>query len=60
MQAALDSTALMLSKEATADTSGQLQTNALKYFDALFTRPAAASIVDQPRPTRPTGGRRSS
>src|SRR5665213_1773246 len=48
MQAALDSTALMLSKEASADTSSQLQTNALNYFKALFTRPEATSIVITP------------
>ena len=44
MQAALDSTAMMISKEATKDTSTQLQTNALKYFNALFTRPEAQSV----------------
>ena len=35
MQAALDSTALMMSKEAATDTSTQLQTNALNYFYGL-------------------------
>ena len=45
MQSALDSTALMLSKEATTDTSSQLQTNALKYFNALFTRPEASGVT---------------
>jgi Flp pilus assembly protein TadG len=45
MQAALDSTALMLSKEASKDTNSALQTNALKYFTALFTRPEAKSIT---------------
>ena len=46
LQSALDSTALMLSKEASADTSSQLQTNAVKYFDALFSaRGIAASSV---------------
>src|SRR5471030_800912 len=44
MQEALDSTALILSKEAGTDTSSQLQTNALKYFNALFTRPQATNI----------------
>ena len=44
MQAALDSTALMLSKEAATDTSAQLQQNASKYFLALFTPPEATSI----------------
>ena len=45
MQAALDSTSLMLAKEAATDTSTQLQTNALKYFTALFTRPEAKNIT---------------
>ena len=39
-QAALDSTALMLSKEAATDTTTTLQSNAVKYFKAMFTRPA--------------------
>jgi Flp pilus assembly protein TadG len=37
LQAALDSTALMLSKEAATDSADQLQTNALKYFKSLYT-----------------------
>lgn len=37
-QAALDSTALMISKEASSDTTDQLQTNTSKYFLALFNR----------------------
>jgi len=45
LQAALDSTALMLSKEAATDTSSQLQTNALKYFNAMFTRPESTNIT---------------
>lgn len=44
LQSALDSTALMLSKEAATDTAAQLQANAVKYFDALFTRPEAKNI----------------
>src|SRR5665213_1238923 len=44
MQSALDSTALMLSKEAATDTSSQLQQNAVKYFTALFTRPEATNV----------------
>lgn len=44
MQAALDSTTLMLAKEATTDTSSQLQTNATNYFRALFTRPEAKNV----------------
>jgi Flp pilus assembly protein TadG len=45
LQSALDSTALMLSKEAATDTAAQLQANAVKYFDALFTRPEAKNIT---------------
>ena len=45
MQAALDSTALMLSKEASTDTATQLQTNAQNYFLALFTRPEAKNVT---------------
>jgi Flp pilus assembly protein TadG len=45
MQAALDSTALMLSKEAATDTATQLQTNAQNYFLALFTRPEAKNVT---------------
>jgi Flp pilus assembly protein TadG len=45
MQAALDSTALMLSKDAATVTNAQLQTEALSYFSALFTRPEATSIA---------------
>src|SRR5450830_1563574 len=45
MQAALDSTSLMISKEAATDTSTQLQTNAEKYFLALFTRPEAQNVT---------------
>jgi Flp pilus assembly protein TadG len=45
MQSALDSTALMLAKEAATDTNTQLQANALKYFQALFTRTEAKDIT---------------
>ncbi len=45
MQAALDSTALMLSKDAATVTSSALQTEALNYFQALFTRPEATNIT---------------
>ena len=45
MQAALDSTALMLSREAGIDSSSQLQANAQKYFNALFTRPEATNVT---------------
>jgi Flp pilus assembly protein TadG len=44
LQSALDSTALMLSKEAATDTSAQLQANAAKYFNALFTLKSAGDV----------------
>jgi Flp pilus assembly protein TadG len=44
MQTALDSTALMLAKEAASDTEDQLKTNATKYFTALFTRQEAKDV----------------
>ena len=44
MQTALDSTALMLSKEAASDTEEQLKANATKYFKALFTRQEAKDV----------------
>ena len=44
MQTALDSTALMLSKEAATDSEDQLNTNALKYFTAIFVKPEAKDI----------------
>jgi Flp pilus assembly protein TadG len=44
MQTALDSTALMLAKEAATDTEDQLKTNATKYFNALFTRQEAKDV----------------
>src|SRR3569833_4234004 len=45
LQAALDSTALMLSKEAANDTSTTLQANASKYFNAMFTRPEGTNLT---------------
>ena len=45
LQAALDATALMLSKEAAADTDSQLQANALAYFNATFNRPSTETIT---------------
>jgi hypothetical protein len=45
MQAALDSTALMLAKDAATVSSAQLQANATNYFTALFTRPEATNVV---------------
>jgi Flp pilus assembly protein TadG len=45
MQTALDSTALMLAKEAATDTEDQLKANALKYFTAVSARPEAKDIL---------------
>ena len=45
MQSALDSTALMLAKDAATVSNSQLQTNATTYFNALFTRPEANNVV---------------
>lgn len=44
-QAALDSTALMLSKSAASLSSADLQTTANNYFNAIFTRNDAHNIV---------------
>jgi Flp pilus assembly protein TadG len=41
MQAALDSTALMLARNASSMTTSQLQSKASAYFTALFKRPEA-------------------
>src|SRR6185437_5760387 len=45
LQSALDSTALMISKESTTDTADALQTDAVKYFKAMFTRPEAKNVT---------------
>jgi Flp pilus assembly protein TadG len=44
MQAAVDSTALMLSKNAASLTGSQLEQSAQSYFTALFNRPEAEDI----------------
>lgn len=45
MQAAADSTALMISKEAGKLTAGQIQSKGNAYFKALFTKPEATGLV---------------
>lgn len=45
MQAALDSTALMLSRDAATLSNADLQTKANSYFTALFTRPEAKNVT---------------
>ncbi len=44
MQAALNSTALMLSKDAQSLTAAQLDSKASVYFNALFHRPEASNV----------------
>src|SRR5690242_17148307 len=44
LQAALDSTALMLSRDAATLSSTDLNSKAMTYFSALFNRPNEASI----------------
>jgi Flp pilus assembly protein TadG len=44
-QAALDSTALMLSKTAATQTGAELQTTATNTFNALFTRPDVKNVT---------------
>jgi Flp pilus assembly protein TadG len=45
MQAALDSTALMLSRDAATLSNTDLQTKAASYFNSLFTRPEAKNVT---------------
>jgi Flp pilus assembly protein TadG len=48
MQAAVDATALMLSKNAATMTSSQMNQNATNYFNSLFTRTDVTDIVVTP------------
>src|SRR5262245_22619298 len=45
MQAAIDSTALMLSKQAASLTASDVQTKADGYFKALLNRPEATGVT---------------
>lgn len=45
MQAAVDATALMISKEAAGLTSEQISTKAQAYFDALFVKPGFGATL---------------
>jgi hypothetical protein len=47
MQAAADSTALMLSKDAASLTKANLQTKANAYFKAMMTRAEAKNLAVQ-------------
>jgi len=44
LQAALDSTALMLARDASSTTNTDLNAKALNYFNALFNRPEAKNV----------------
>jgi Flp pilus assembly protein TadG len=55
MQAAVDSTALMLSKDAQNLTMAQLNTKADGYFKALMKRPEISNLVITPTFTNPAG-----
>ncbi len=48
LQAAVDSTALMLSKDAAGMTTAQLNQKATAYFQAMFTRPEAQNATVTP------------
>jgi Flp pilus assembly protein TadG len=56
MQAAVDSTALMLSKEASNLSAEALKTKATQYFTANFKRPEGKSLVVVPTLTIPSAG----
>lgn len=45
MQASLDSTALMMSRTASTQTSAELQAAAIDTFNALFNRPAVQNVA---------------
>jgi Flp pilus assembly protein TadG len=55
MQAGLDATALMLSKEASGLTTQQLQEKATAYFQAVFNRPEAKDVIITPTFTTKDG-----
>jgi Flp pilus assembly protein TadG len=56
MQAALDSTALMMSKNAQSLTGSALGTEATNYFTAMFNHPEAANVVVTSTMTQPAEG----
>jgi Flp pilus assembly protein TadG len=56
LQSAVDSTALMLSKDAQGLTTAQIQTKADAYFGALFTRPEVTNVVLTTTFSNPTQG----
>ncbi len=56
MQAALDASALMLSKDASSMTAGDLTQKAQTYFTTLFTRPEALNVQVTTNMTQPQAG----
>src|SRR5262245_29264728 len=56
MQMAIDSTALMLSKDAQNLNQTQLNTKAAAYFMALFNRPEVTNVVVTPTYSNPSEG----
>jgi Flp pilus assembly protein TadG len=56
MQAAVDATALLLSKEASGLTKPQLESKATAYFNANFNRPEAKGVMVKPTLTTPSTG----
>lgn len=56
MQMAVDSTALMLSKDAQTLNQTQLATKASAYFSALFNRPEVTNVVVTPTFSNPSQG----
>src|SRR5262245_1430145 len=55
LQAALDSTALMLAKDAGSLTQDQMNQKANDYFKALFTRPEAKNVLVTTKYDGPSG-----
>src|SRR6202000_626142 len=56
MQAALDASALMLSKDATALSAGALTQKSQDYFKTIFTRPEANNVQVSMQFTQPQAG----
>ena len=56
MQAALDSTALMLSRDAQTLSAAQLDSKATTYFNAMFHRPEASNVQVQQQFSSPQQG----
>ncbi|AMN42476.1 vWA domain-containing protein [Rhodoplanes sp. Z2-YC6860] len=56
MQAALDASALMLSKDATALSAGALTQKSQDYFKTMFTRPEANNVQVSMQFTQPQAG----